>query len=72
MIEVRIRHEDEDESVRLMDWPATDLDRVLDTLGSWSVIHDISEAHSAELLSGQIVVQDGAAFFEVVIHEADR
>jgi hypothetical protein len=70
MIEVRVRHVDDAKAVRLMDWPAERLDDVLPMLRAW----EIRTAHgdvAVDTLVGQIVVEDNAAFFEVVIDDAD-
>lgn len=66
MIEVRIRHDFEADSVHLCDWPAVDVDRIIPTLGPWGIHTDAGD-YQTDDLSGQVMVADGRAFFEVII-----
>lgn len=75
MIEIRIRHQDDWRSVRLMDWPSGGLDDVIPTLLRWGVSSDNSDGDSVcgtgndHLLSGQFRHDGPAAYFEIIIHE---
>ncbi len=71
MIEVRIRHIDQGESVRLMDWPAEDLDGALRLVTTWGVRfeEDSTEYAQRGSFSGEIVVDEGRAFFEILVND---
>jgi hypothetical protein len=67
MIEIRIRLEDWVEAVHLCTWPATELDRLLPTIRAWGIQgHEVSTEPV-----GQFVVNDGAAFFEVIVLDVE-
>jgi DNA gyrase inhibitor GyrI len=72
-IEVRIRHEHESRSASLMTWDATDLDNVIPSLARWGVYHDNAGEPVTDKLrfSAQIMVDEGAAFFEVILHDPE-
>jgi hypothetical protein len=70
MIEVRIRHELEPRAVRLCEWDPTNLDGVVRMLADEGVRDGGGDQYAAlDSFTTQIVVEDGAAFFEVVIME---
>jgi hypothetical protein len=66
MIEVRIRHQDEADAVRLTDVPFNDIGSVIPAVKGWG----IADYEDREL-SAQFVVTDTAAYFEVVIVDSD-
>lgn len=70
MINVRIRHVNDAKPVHLMTWPAEHIDRVLPTLAGWG-LRDGDTGGLYSDLTGQIVVEDGEAFFEVLYGEED-
>jgi hypothetical protein len=67
VIEVRIRHQDEADSVRLTEVPFTDIGSVIPTIKGWG----IADYEDREM-SAQFVVSDTAAYFEVVIVDPDN
>lgn len=68
MIEVRIRHIDEARPVRLCDWDPADIDGVFRMLCDQGVRTESGEQYAGrDHFTGEIVIEDGAAFFEVVI-----
>lgn len=74
MIEVRIRNaEDAEATIRLCTWPADNLDTLLPTLRSWGVLNANGVRHSGTDadITGQFVVDNESAYFEVVIHDKD-
>jgi hypothetical protein len=72
MIEVRIRHVEDAKAVRLCDWDPTQLDGVTRMLADHGVRTDDGEQFAAlDSFTTEIVVEDGAAFFEVVLQAQD-
>lgn len=72
MIEVRIRQVDEARAVRLCDWDPTQLDRLVPMLADFGVRTADGEQYAAlDSFTTEIVVEDGAAFFEVVLQAQD-
>lgn len=71
MIEVRIRHIDQSDAVRLMDWPADDLDGALRLVTTWGVRfeEDGTEYVQRGSFSGEIVIGEGHAFFEILVND---
>lgn len=63
MIEVRIRRLSEANSHHLCQWPATELDKLLPTISAWGIQDAFCD------LTGEFVVDDMAAYFEVVVHD---
>lgn len=73
MIEVRIRHVEDAKAVRLCDWDPTDLESVVQMLADHGVRTGDGEQFAAlDSFSTEIVVEDGAAFFEVVLQGSDE
>jgi len=72
-IEIRIRHSSEGEPRHLMHWPADRLDEVIPMISGWGLVFpDLGTIHdSAADYSGQFVVTNTHAFFEVVVVEPD-
>lgn len=68
-IEIRIRHVDETKARHLMDWPPTDLDSAIPTIQAWG-INAYGETYDAGL-SGQFVLDDTGAYFEITIGDAE-
>lgn len=67
MIEVRIRHEEESRAVRIFDWDPADLDGVILALMDQGVRDgDGNQCAGRDHFTSEIVVEDGAAFLEVV------
>lgn len=72
MIEVRIRQAEDPKAVRLCDWDPTQLDRVAPMLADYGVRTGDGEQFAAlDSFTTEIVVEDGAAFFEVVLQAQD-
>lgn len=72
MIEVRIRHVEDTKAVRLCDWDPTDLEGVTRMLSNNGVQTGDGERFAAlDSFTTEIVVEDGAAFFEVVLHSQE-
>lgn len=71
MIEVRLRHVDQAESVPLMTWDPTDLDGALKLVATWGLRYaeDGGEYGQPGQFSGQLVVDGGRAFFEILVDE---
>jgi hypothetical protein len=70
MIEVRIRHVDQSSAVRLMDWPATDLDGAMRVVSDWEVrFEDGTEYGQPGSFTGQIVAEEGRAYFEILVND---
>lgn len=69
MIEVRLRHVDQAEGVRLMDWDPTDLDGALKLATTWGVRYaEEGETYAqASQFSGELVVDGNRAFFEILV-----
>lgn len=68
LIEVRIRHDSEETAVRLCDWPAQDLDSLLELIQHWDLYSD--GEYVAGRLGGQFRYDSGeAAYYEYVIAE---
>lgn len=67
MIEIRIRHEDDARAVPLCTWDASRLDDLIPLIEHWGLAYHYDTTERG--LSGGFVVADGAAFFEVLIHE---
>jgi hypothetical protein len=67
MIEVRIRHEDDGEAVRLFDWDPADMDGAIRAIAGQGV-RDGDGNHYAALdhFTSEVVVQDSEAFLEIV------
>jgi hypothetical protein len=63
MTEIRVRHEIEAKGLYLADVPFDQINHIIPTLKSWG----ITDYENREL-SGSFVVEESAAFFEVVIH----
>lgn len=73
MIEVRLRHVDQAEAVRLMDWDPADLEGAMKLITTWGLRF---EALAAEYglpshFSGQLVVDGGRAFFEILADDGN-
>jgi hypothetical protein len=70
MIEVRIRHVDQASAVRLMDWPATDLDGAIRVVSEWGVhFEDGTEYDQPASFTGQLVCEEGRAYFEILVND---
>ncbi|WP_410633323.1 hypothetical protein [Amycolatopsis sp. cmx-4-83] len=70
MIEVRIRHTDQSNAVRLMDWPANDLESAMRAVSDWSVrFEDGTEYGQPESFTGQLVAEEGRAYFEILVND---
>jgi hypothetical protein len=65
MLEVRIRHENESKPMRLAVIEFEDIDTFFNVVKSWGVYAD---GAVAETFSGQFVVADDAAYFEIICH----
>lgn len=72
MIEVRIRHCDSANTIRLCDWAADDLDAVLPAIGRWGIYSPEGE-YGTKDLTGQIVADSltGFAYFEIIMNDED-
>lgn len=71
MIEVRIRHADQSDAVRLMDWPADDLDGALRLVSDWGVrFEDGTEYNQLGSFEGQLVVEAGRGYFEILVNDS--
>lgn len=71
MIEVRIRHVDQSDAVRLMDWDPTNLSGAIRLVTGWSVsFEDGTEYSDPRSFTGRIVSEDGTgAYFEIVVSD---
>lgn len=69
IIEVRIRHYYEPKARHLCTWPSTDLDSLIPTVRAWGIE---GEPVFSDNLTGQFVVDADAAFFELVIADAEE
>lgn len=70
MIEVRIRHVDQANAVRLMDWPADDLEGAMRVVADWSVrFDDGTEYRQPGSFTGQLVAEAGRAYFEILVSD---
>lgn len=69
MIEVRLRHVDQADSVHLMTWDPTDLDGAMKLVTTWGLRYaeDGGEYGQPGQFSGQLVVDGGRAFFEILV-----
>lgn len=70
MIEVRIRHTEQADAVHLMDWNPSRLSEAVKLVRSWELrfyAEDGSELSQSGEVTGAIVVEDGAAYFEVLV-----
>jgi hypothetical protein len=69
MIDIRIRHQDYAESLRLGTVPFDQLDTVIPTIKGWGI-----DDYGTQDLTGQFVYRPDTseAFFEVVINELDE
>lgn len=67
MIEVRIREDSQADAVRLCDWEATDLDRLIPILSRWGGYGPSGE-FNGDQLSGQICFGSDGAYFEVIVN----
>ena len=67
-VEVRIRADFQPKSVRFTDWPIEDLAAVIRHIESWGLIADGDERSA---LTGQFVLADGEAYFEIVVIAED-
>jgi hypothetical protein len=68
IISVRIRSNDDGGAAPLTTWPIADLDRLLRELKRWGFSTSDGEYDD---VTGQIVVADGQAYFEIVIDTED-
>jgi hypothetical protein len=67
MIEVRIRHEDDAEAVRLFDWDPADMDGAIRAIAGQGVRDGDGNQYAAlDHFTSEIVVEDGEAFLEIV------
>ena len=64
-VEVRIRTVFDARPVHLTDWFIHDLDTLLSELKAWGVYNE----EGSDELSGQFVVGDGGAYFELIVGE---
>ena len=73
MIEVRLRHVDQADGVRLMDWDPTDLEGAMKLVTAWSVRYaeDGTEYAHGHHFSGQIVVDGNLALFEILMNDGN-
>ena len=73
MIEVRIRHEDHADSIHLMDWDPANLDQVIPLIKAWGLrFADEGYEYGRDGdLTGEFVVADGRAAFEVLVSNED-
>lgn len=73
MIEVRIRQEADMwvDSIHIGEWPSDKLDDILRDIGRWGIVGEHDDVANTDRLSGQFVVWQGEAWFEVVIHPID-
>jgi len=67
-VEVRIRNEDDLKSVHLTSWMLVDIEALFRELRSWSVMVN---GELRDQITGQVVLEDGRAFFEIIVHEDD-
>lgn len=71
-IPVRIRHTDDTESVPLCTADSADLDALLREIPRWGIFFSNSQLlNSGDDLMGQFVVDDDAAYFEIVVDSGD-
>lgn len=67
MIEVRIRHQDESEPVRIFDWDPADMDGAVRALMSVGVRDGSGNQYAArDSFVSEIVVEGGEAYLEIV------
>lgn len=66
LIEVRIRHEEDADGVRLCMWPANEIDAVVETVNRWGV-RVSGDRYSDNTAVGSFVYEDGEAYFEVML-----
>lgn len=67
-VEVRIRNEDDLKSVHLTSWMLVDIETLFRELRSWNVMVD---GEPRDQITGQVVLEDGRAFFEIIVQEDD-
>ena len=67
-LEVRIRHEDEPDSIPLTEIPfgPEAIDSVVSTVKAWGLTYR-GDGEAGDRIYGQFAVQDGRAFFEIVV-----
>ena len=63
---VRIRHSGFSTSEHLTDWPINDLTGLIRSIREWGVLTDGDYADTEDLF-GQFVIDEGAAYFEIVV-----
>ena len=69
MIEIWIRHQDESVGRRLCTWPDVKrLDDIIPTISRWGVTFEERTYYQRDM-SGEIRIQDGDAYFEVLLSD---
>jgi hypothetical protein len=67
MIEVRIRHEEDAEAVRIFDWDPADMDGAIRALMSQGVRDGEGNQYAGrDHFTSEIVYEEGEAFLEIV------
>lgn len=73
MIEVRLRHVNQSEAVRLMDWDPTDLDGAMKLITTWGLRFEVdgTEYGLPNQFTGQLVVDGNRAYFEILVDDGN-
>jgi hypothetical protein len=73
LVKVRLRQQSDGVAVPFTEWPLDDLESVLSVLRYWGGVYVTGGRldGTIDALSGQIVLQDGKAYFEVIVCDDD-
>jgi hypothetical protein len=71
-VEVRIRDQEDIRSVKFTEWVLDDLETVFSQLRIWGGVYAGGRGEDASYdLSGQFVVNDTGAYFEIIVGHGD-